>query len=182
MPQAEQSTWTAEDNLWLIQNWGTATESQIRNRFPNKTNQQISVQTNQLRRVGVCVPCRKADSVANVNRRPWTAAEIDTLIKNYGTASRERLLELLPDRTMRQCYRYATKLRERGVNVPTRNVDACARWTEEEDRILLDNWTTAKKEQLLAKLPGRQYRECITRISRLRKAGVSIPHRSGSLS
>lgn len=50
-------------------------------------------------------------------------------------------------------------------------------WEPDRTAWLIKNWATATKEEILAANPGRTMKACEQKVSKLKKAGVPIPHR-----
>ena len=50
-----------------------------------------------------------------VELQVWTDQEVELLIDNYATATQSELKQLLPNKTMGQCYTRASMLRRKGV-------------------------------------------------------------------
>lgn len=112
----------------------------------------------------------------------WTPEDNAKLIQSWGTASEEALLAMFPGRDIPNMTRQATKLREHGLPVPKRHVNAVKnqwknRWTDKETNILLQNYQSMPREELLALLPGRNWGQCTNRIRRLKINGVNTPIR-----
>lgn len=164
--------WTAENNAKLIKYWGSATTEELLKMFPNHNMTQLSSQARHLRDRGFDLPHRSNGPKNSPN--PWTDFEIDILIKNFPTMSREELLQRLPGRTWQACCAYIRKLKRSGVAIPPRAVGRSVPWTNDEDKILIENWSCESRNTVLAKLPGRTLQECIDRIYNLRQSGVNV--------
>lgn len=91
----------------------------------------------------------------------WTPEENRILIEHYATASEKELLQMLPGRTMEQCRYHASRLRRtEPTNAPQKR---SIPWTSEEDEIIVKQYATASKEELLKLLPGRTWTQCTDR-------------------
>jgi transposase len=80
----------------------------------------------------------------------WIPEEDKILIEFYETASKEKILSLLPGRTWRHCYRRSLIL-----NLFHPKDDA---WKKEEDDILIKFYPNTLQENLLPMLPGRTWK------------------------
>lgn len=175
--------WTPEESALLIKHWQSATDEMLLKLFPDQTMKQLSSHARKLRAHGINMPMRDYTSKNNRPCCHWTGEETSTLIQNWETASEEKLLQLLPRHTMRQCIDAANRLREKGINVPKRHVASIKSWSEHDTRMLIEHWETLPEDELLAKLENkhRTMPACYTQVHRIRDTGVHIPTRSPAL-
>lgn len=171
--------WTPEENALLIKHWPSTDTDTLLKLFPGRTMKQLAYHVRNLKERGISIPAR--DRAYESER--WTSNEAAILIKNWKTASKEKLLQLLPGRTMQQCVNEVNRLRKKGVNVPKRDVDGSKNWSEHDMRVLIEHWETLPEDELLAKLENkhRTMAGCCAQIRKLRDAGVYIPTRSPAL-
>lgn len=173
--------WTAEENSKLLQNWEHASREELLAMFPGHNMHQLSVQARALRIQGLAMPYRRKESTKRKQYNKWTDAEIEILIRNYPTMPRDELLALLPGHNWYGLSSYVQRLRAEGVDIPARTVGRTTAWTEEENKILIENWANSTMDELLAKLPGRTRQECQDHVQRLKAFGVDVPTRRWSL-
>lgn len=164
--------WTAEDNAKIIKYWNSTDTEALLKIFPGRDMPQLASQAQRLRNQGVNLPPRRNGPKNTQN--PWTNSETNILIKNFPTMPREELLQRLPGRTWSACCTYVRQLKRSGVVIPTRAVGRGVPWTDDEDKILIENWSCESSNTVLAKLPGRTLQECIGRVRNLRQSGVDV--------
>lgn len=83
---------------------------------------------------------------------PWTEEEKDILKEKWGNVHKEALVECLPNRSWMAIHRMASYMR-----ITKRKFAFRKFWTEEEEKILGENWKDLPKEELMKLLSGRSW-------------------------
>lgn len=177
---AKQISWTPEDNALFIKHWPSADRETILKLFPGQTMRQLSYHARNLKRQGIEVQPRKNVPHSNQIHQTWTEEDVKILIKNWATASKEELLQLLPGRTMHQLENKVSRLRTGGVDVPERRAKSDAGWSQHDIQVLIKYWAILPTNELFAKFENknRTVSSCYAQAAGLRKAGIHIPMRS----
>ena len=193
--------WTDEENAWLIENYGLATKSQIMERFPDKIYQAVLTHANSLglRRVkregkifydkdlewlrdnysvlsieevlahfaGAATYSQIVSVASKIGvKRPeddYTEDELEMIRKYYKSCKsvQEFQAKYLPNRTAS------------GIHVKAQRMGLFKRegWTEEEDKVLIDNYDKMFRWQLCELFPQRTKNSVFNRIISLGLSG-----------
>lgn len=193
--------WTDEENAWLIENYGFATKSQIMERFPDRIYQGILTHANSLglRRVkregkifydedlewlrdnysvlsfeevlahfaGVATYSQIISVASKIGvKRPendYAEDELEMIRKYYKSCKsvQEFQAKYLPNRTAS------------GIHAKAQRMGLFKRedWTEEEDKVLIDNYDKMFRWQLCELFPQRTKNSVFNRIISLGLSG-----------
>lgn len=98
-----------------------------------------------------------------MSRQRWTEEELNILRQYYGTMSRKKLQEThLPNRTVATIAQKANAMGLGKEYIP---------WSEDENQILMTNWTLLPKKRLLGLLPNRTWTQCHNQVNKLKTEG-----------
>lgn len=97
------------------------------------------------------------------NRQKWTDKEIEVLKEHYSTMPRKKLQETyFPNRSIASIAQKAKLIGLAKTFTP---------WTDDENDILIRNWTQLTKARLLHMLPGRTWGQCRNQVNKLKREG-----------
>lgn len=97
----------------------------------------------------------------------WTNEELEILRQHYGKMPQKEIQRTyLPNRSVPTITQKAKALGLTRKYIP---------WSEEENKILINNWTMLPKNRLLGLLPGRNWTQCRNQVNKLKIAG-QWPH------
>ena len=151
---ARPCTFTEKQLEWLVQNYETSDWDTIFVNIPNKTKTQISSKASDL---GV--------KRAGVEYSVYSEAEDDMIRKYYRLLSIEELIrQYLPNRT-------ASSIVSRASII---GVSKQGGWTEEEDRIIKENYYVLPMKELSKLLPNRAASAVHCRIKQLGLRGAAM--------
>lgn len=84
----------------------------------------------------------------------WTEEEIELLREKYSTSTKQELLKLFPHRSWKSISGKAERMKLKKIGKLKRNY-----WSDEEIKILRENYSNKPKEELLKLIPDKNWRQ-----------------------